>query len=154
MIVTEPRADNLGMTPGGSEGRHSSHRPVRFDRRLLSGRTRRNLFGGLLLLAAGLGYGTWAIARLASRGAEPHAFDVPVIRVASTLVIPPDVRPAFTPTTDDETYLLAVITDQQDILFGLTVLLLRLVVAGTVAGLGLVLLTAGATEWEVRSISQ
>ena len=41
--------------------------------------------------------------------------------------------------------------DQQDLLFGITVLLLRLVVTGTVAGVGLILLTAGSTEWELRS---
>lgn len=40
---------------------------------------------------------------------------------------------------------------RQDALFGMTVLALRLIVALTVAGLGLVLLTAGSTEWELRS---
>ncbi len=49
--------------------------------------------------------------------------------------------------------MVTVISDQQDVLVGMTVLLLRLVIALTAGGLGLVLLTAGATEWEVRSES-
>lgn len=124
---------------------------MRFDRKALRGRSRRNLAGGLLLLILSLAYGSWATARLATRGAERTTFDTPVVRVAASLVTSPDVRPDFDPKTSTEFYLLAVITDQQDILFGLTLLVLRLLVAGTAAGLGLVLLTAGATEWEVRS---
>ncbi|MGE0448912.1 MAG: hypothetical protein AB7Q29_04945 [Vicinamibacterales bacterium] len=137
--------------PSVREGILRRRRPSRFDRRLLRGRALRNLAGGLLLLTIGLGYGTWSTARLAMRGAERTTFDGAVVRFAGSIVRAPDVRPSFRAKTGDEAYLLAVINDQQDILFGLTLLLLRLLIAGTSAGLGLVLSTAGATEWEVRS---
>jgi hypothetical protein len=48
-------------------------------------------------------------------------------------------------------YLVTAISDQQDTLHGLTLLVLRLIVAITFGGFGLVLVTAGATEWELRS---
>jgi hypothetical protein len=48
-------------------------------------------------------------------------------------------------------YLATVISDQHDMINGLTVLALRMVLALTAGGFGLVLLTAGSTEWELRS---
>jgi hypothetical protein len=106
---------------------------------------------GLLLGLLGLGYGVWATKRLGQRGADRQAFDRPMVTAAARLVTAPDRRPAFEPHTTNELFLLAVITDQQDIVYGLTLLALRLLAAGTVAALGLVLITAGSTEWEVRS---
>jgi len=38
--------------------------------------------------------------------------------------------------------------------FGIVVLMLRAIITLTVAGLSLVALTAGATEWEIRSALQ
>ena len=117
----------------------------------LHGRALHRLLAGLLLMTVAAAYGSWGLRRLAHRGAERDAFDRPVVAVAERLVLPPDVQPAFEPATDNERLLLAVITDQQDALFGLTVLLLRALLIAVVAGFGLVLLTAGSTEWEVRS---
>jgi hypothetical protein len=55
------------------------------------------------------------------------------------------------PENSRELYLAAVITDQQDVMLGLVLFILRMIAAITSGGLGLVLVTAGATEWEVRS---
>ncbi|MFN8061042.1 MAG: hypothetical protein U0Q12_17925 [Vicinamibacterales bacterium] len=124
---------------------------TRFRRDALCGRAKTRLLTGIALLALSVGYGGWAMSRLARRGAERGVFDGAIVGVARTLVRSPDVPPTFTPSNDNELFLLAVITDQQDTMFGLTVLVLRGMVAGTAAGLGMVLLTSGSTEWEVRS---
>ena len=63
---------------------------------------------------------------------------------------PPHLR-TVQPQNDREMYLMTVVSDQHDVMFGLVVILLRMIVALTIAGLGLVLTTAGATEWEIRS---
>lgn len=55
------------------------------------------------------------------------------------------------PENNRELYLVTVISDQQDTMFGLTLLVLRMILALTIGGFGLVLMTAGATEWEVLS---
>lgn len=123
----------------------------RFSWDVFAGRIRRRIFTGLLLLAVAVGYGTWAGRRLAERGAERSAFDQPLVGVAGRVVRRLDRIPDVRERTFAEAELAAIARDQQDLLFGLTVLLLRLVATGTVAGLGLVLLTAGSTEWEIRS---
>ena len=64
---------------------------------------------------------------------------------------PPVHLRAYVPQNDRELYLAAVISDQHDMINGLTVLALRLILAGTAGGFGLILLTAGSTEWEIRS---
>ena len=55
------------------------------------------------------------------------------------------------PQNDRELYLLAVITDQQDVMFGMTLFMLRMIATLTVGGTGIVLIAAGSTEWELRS---
>ncbi len=115
------------------------------------GRVRTRMVMGVALLTLALGYGTWATNRLAYRGSERSTFDQPVVEAAGRVVRRPDRIPDLPTRTTTELELSAVARDQQDMLFGLTVLLARLLVAAPVAGLGLVLLTAGATEWEVRS---
>ena len=130
----------------------SAHAASRFKWAIFRGRCRRNLFAGLLLLVLAGGYGAWAGKRLGTRGADASgAFDQPLVGVAARLARPPVHLGNVTPQNDRELYLAAVISDQHDTLFGVTLLVLRLMVILTIAGLGLVLLTAGATEWEIRS---
>lgn len=123
----------------------------RFRRELLVGSVRYRLLGGLGLLVLAMWYGSWAAAHLARHGAERDAFDRPVVNFASRIVTAPDVEVRFVPKTEDEVYLLAVVRAQQDTVFGVTLLLFRWILTSVVAGMGMVLLTAGATEWEVRS---
>jgi hypothetical protein len=126
-------------------------RPRRFRREALNRRARWRLLGGLLLLVVALGYGAWAARRLGTPGQEGAAMDHPLVRVATRMTAPLRIPIAGEPRTGDEQLLRALVRDQQDVVFGLTVLILRLLLAGTVGGLGLVLLTAGSTEWELRS---
>lgn len=123
----------------------------RFSWDVFAGRIRRRILTGLLLFAVAVAYGTWAGRRLAERGSERGTFDQPLVRAAGRLVRRPDRIPDVRERTFAEAELAAIARDQQDLLFGLTVLLLRLLATGTIAGLGLVLLTAGSTEWEIRS---
>jgi hypothetical protein len=115
------------------------------------GRVRSRVVLGVVILALALSYGTWSTQRLSQRGSERQTFDQPLVSAAGRLVQRPDRIPHVLTRTQTELELSAVARDQQDLLFGLTVLLLRLLMAGTVAGLGLVLLSAGSTEWEIRS---
>jgi hypothetical protein len=73
------------------------------------------------------------------------------VRAAQRMVPPPKHLKDVWPENSRELYLAAVITDQQDVMFGLVLLMIRMIAAATAGGLGLVLVTAGATEWEVRS---
>lgn len=123
----------------------------RFRWDVLRGRSLHRLVAGIVVLTIALGYGTWATRRLAQRGPDVDAFDRPLVHVAASLLRRPDDIRRLPSATSREQFLLVVVADQQDALFGVTVLLLRLLAAFTVAGFGLVLLTAGATEWEVRS---
>ena len=123
----------------------------RFQWAAFRGRCRRNLVSGLVLLAVVGAYGIWAGQRFSRRGADLSAFDQPLVRAAARMVPPPVHLRTIQPSNSRELYLATVVSDQQDVMFGLSVLLLRLIVTMTLGGLGLVLLTAGATEWEVRS---
>jgi hypothetical protein len=123
----------------------------RFERSLLRGRCRRNLVAGLILLALTVGYGSWGANRFGRRGADANAFDQPIVRAALRMVPPPFHLKDVFPRTDRELYLSTVISDQQDVMFGLALLILRMIVTLTFGGLGLVLVSAGATEWEIRS---
>jgi len=123
----------------------------RFHWSVLRGRCRRNLLGGLVLLLVALAYGIWAGNRFRSRGADATAFDQPIVRAAAGMVTAPPHLRTVKPQNDREVYLMAVVSDQHDVMLGLLVILLRLIVALTIGGLGLVLTTAGATEWEIRS---
>jgi hypothetical protein len=124
---------------------------TRFRWSALKGRCRRRLLGGLVLLAAAAAYAWFAGAHMASRGADDHAFDQPLVRMAARMNPPPAHLRAYAPQDERELYLAAVISDQQDMINGLTVLALRLILAATAGGCGLILLTAGSTEWEIRS---
>jgi hypothetical protein len=124
---------------------------ARFDRSLFTGRCRRNLLGGLAVLVLALVYGGWAGDHFRHRGADAAAFDQPLVRAARGMVVEPVHLRALQPQNDRELYLVTVVSDQHDVIFGLVVLLLRALVALTLGGFGLVLATAGATEWEIRS---
>jgi hypothetical protein len=126
-------------------------RPPRFAWAALAGRCRRRLAAGLVLLALSGVVALFAGRQFAHRGADLRAPDQPLVRLAADLARAPDAVSALTPRDDRELYLLAVISDQRDMLFGLTVLLLRAIVALTLGGLGIVLLTAGSTEWQIRT---
>jgi hypothetical protein len=123
----------------------------RFVRSTFRGRCRRNLLAGLVLMVLGGVYGAYAAERFGQRGADARAFDQPVVRAAQRMVPPPKHLKDVWPENSRELYLAAVITDQQDVMFGLVLLMIRMIAAATAGGLGLVLVTAGATEWEVRS---
>ena len=123
----------------------------RFRWSLFQGRCRRNLLVGLVLCVVAGAYGSWAAHRLANRGADARAFDRPLVSLAQSLVRPPAGVRAFRPQTTGEFYLLTEVSDQRDVLEGLTAFLLRLIIVMTGGALGMVLLTAGATEWEIRS---
>jgi hypothetical protein len=124
----------------------------RFHRSLFRGRCRRNLLGGLALLIVALGYAGSAGGHFRRRGSDATAFDQPLVRAAAAMVVEPVHLRNVQPQNDRELYLITVVSDQHDVMLGLVILLLRMIVALTVGGLGLVLATAGATEWEVRSL--
>ena len=128
-------------------------RVSRFSRSVFRGQVRRRVVVGAIMLAVAIAYGTWATHRLGVRGSERDTYDQPVVAAAGRMVQRPDRVPHVAIRTPTELELSAVTRDQQDLLFGLTVLLARLLVTGTVGCLGLVLLAAGSTEWEVRSES-
>jgi len=130
----------------------SRQRP-RFVRSLFRGRCRRNLLIGLVLLVLAGAYAIWGGLRFSSRGADARAFDQVLVRYGAGLVGVPVHLIGFVPLGDRELYLTTVISDQKDVMDGLTILLLRMILSMSIGGLGLVLLTAGATEWEVRSES-
>ena len=124
----------------------------RFARALFTGRCRRRLLTGLVLMLLAAGYGIHAARRFATRGADLSAFDAPVVvPLAQSLVPQPADLQRMEPTNTRELYLMAVISDQQDVLTGLVVLALRLIPALTVGALGIVLVAGGSIEWEVRS---
>ncbi len=102
------------------------------------------------MLLAGL-YGGWAAVHLGRRGADAETFDRVLVRAATRMVPPPAHLRSIEARNDRELYLVTVVADQQDVMAGLMVFVLRLILIATLGGLGLVLLTAGATEWEVRS---
>lgn len=123
----------------------------RFSWAVFCGRVRARILVGLAILLVTLAYGTWATRRFGERGSERETFDRPLVDAAAQMVRRPDRIPDIVVKTSTEVELAALARDQQDLLFGMTVLLLRLLAAGTVSGLGLILLTAGSTEWEIRS---
>jgi hypothetical protein len=117
----------------------------------LNRRARRRLLGGTLLLVAALAYTGFAGVNLARRGADDRAFDRPLVRLAVRVnPLPPHLF-MYQPQTAREVYLSAVIRDQRDMVLGLTAFVLRLIASVTVGGFGLILMTAGSIEWEVRS---
>jgi len=124
---------------------------TRFVWSALRGGCRRKLGAGVLLLALSTAYGLYAGRQFGIRGSDDHVFDQPLVRVARAMTPAPRHLGTITPENTRELYLVTVISDQQDVTFGLTLLILRSIVVLTVGGLGMVLLTAGSTEWEIRS---
>ncbi len=116
----------------------------------IHGRALRLLIG-LALLVIGLGYGSWAALRFGIRGADGVGFDRPILDAARSLVPAPVVTQTMRPTNNRELVMMGAVFGQHDTVVGFAVLLLRSIAALTVVGFGLVLLTAGSTEWEVRS---
>jgi hypothetical protein len=115
-----------------------------------NGRCRTRLLTGLVLMVVGLGFGTWSMARLGEASVQQR-IEGPIATFAARLVAPPLFLRGFRPASDRERALFVALVWAQDALFGMTLLALRMIVALTLAGLGLVLLTAGSTEWQVRS---
>jgi hypothetical protein len=103
------------------------------------------------MMALAIAYGAWAGSHFGRRGADEHVFDWPVVQVAARLTDLPTDLHGTQPQDNQELYLLAVITDQHDVMFGMTVFMLRMIATLTVGGLGIVLVAAGSTEWELRS---
>ncbi len=123
----------------------------RFRWSALRGRCRVRILVGLAVLLLALAYTSYAGQRFGHRGYDDRGFDTPIVRLAHTFTPPPRHMRDMTAENERELYLITVISDQQDVVFGLTAFLLRMVVSTTIAGFGLILLTAGSTEWEIRS---
>ena len=103
------------------------------------------------MMAIAIAYGSWAGGHFSRRGDDVHVFDWPMVRIAAQLTNLPEAIGGAEPQNERELYLLAVITDQHDVLFGITLFVLRMIATLTVGGLGIALIAAGSTEWELRS---
>ena len=125
--------------------------PRRFRWSALRGRVRRRLAAGLVLLMLAGGHAIWAARHLSVRGSDDGAFDQVLVSAARSVTAIPNEAERFTPQSDRELYLKAVLTDQQDLTFGMALFMLRMILTVTLGGLGMVLLTAASTEWEIRS---
>lgn len=123
----------------------------RFQWSALRGRCRRRLAAGLLLMAVAASYGVFAGRSFSRRGADARAFDRVLVQAGERLTGLPAALRGVQPRDDRELYLLSVITDQQDVLSGMTVFMLRMIAALTIGGIGMLLVAAGSTEWELRS---
>lgn len=104
----------------------------------------------MLLLVAG-GHAIWAARHLSVRGSDDGAFDQVLVSAARSVTTIPEEAQRLTPQSDRELYLKAVLTDQQDLTFGMALFMLRMMLTVTIGGLGMMLLTAASTEWEIRS---
>lgn len=118
---------------------------------MLRGRVRRRLVAGLVLLIVAAGHAVWSANHLSVRGSDDRAFDQILVAAARSATAIPEEARRLTPQTVNELYLKAVVTDQQDLSFGMALFMLRMIVTVTIGGLGMVLLTAASAEWEVRS---
>jgi len=124
---------------------------TRFRWSALNRRARRRLGGGFVLLLAALAYAGFAGFNMARRGADERAFDQPLVRLAVRMnPLPPHLF-MYEPQTEREIYLAAAFRDQRDMAIALTALVLRLIGAVTAGGFGVILMTAGSIEWEIRS---
>jgi hypothetical protein len=124
---------------------------TRFRWSALNGRARRRLAIGGLLLAVALAYAWFAGLTMGRRGADERAFDQPLVRLAVRMnPLPPHLF-MYEPRSDRELYLAAAFRDQRDMAIALTALVLRLIGAVTAGGFGVILMTAGSIEWEIRS---
>jgi hypothetical protein len=126
---------------------------TRFRWSALNRRARRRLAAGFVLLLAALAYAWFAGFNMARRGADERALDQPLVRLAVRMnPLPPHLF-MHEPQTQRELYLAAAFRDQRDMSIALTALVLRLIAAVTAGGLGVILMTAGSIEWEIRSES-
>jgi hypothetical protein len=117
----------------------------------LNTRARRRLVGGFVLLLVALAYAAFAGFSMASRAADERAFDRALVRLATRMnPLPADLF-LYEPHTDREMYLAAAFRDQRDMAIALTAFVLRMIGAVTAGGFGLILMTAGSIEWEIRS---
>lgn len=124
---------------------------TRFRWSALNRRARRRLAAGGVLLLAALAYAGFAGFNMGRRGADERAFDQPLVRLAVRInPLPPHLF-MYEPRTDRELYLAAAFRDQRDMSIALTALVLRLIAAVTTGGFGVILMTAGSIEWEIRS---
>ena len=124
---------------------------TRFRWSALNRRARRRLGSGFALLLAALAYAWFAGFNMARRGADERAFDQPLVRLAVRVnPLPPHLF-MYAPQTEREIYLAAAFRDQRDMSIALTALVLRLIAAMTAGGFGIILMTAGSIEWEIRS---
>lgn len=131
----------------------SGARP-RFSWSVFRGKCKSRLLAGLVLMLFAVAYALYAGQHFATRGADLSAFDRRMVMPLADALLPrPGHLGSIEPGNDRELYLMAVITDQQDVLNGLVVLLVRLIPALTVGTLGIVLVAAGSIEWEIRSES-
>jgi hypothetical protein len=127
---------------------------TRFRWSALNPRARRRLVGGFVLLLVALAYAAFAGFSMASRAADERAFDHALVRLAMRMnPLPADLF-FYEPHTDRETYLAAAFRDQRDMAIALTAFVLRMIAAVTLGGFGLILMTAGSIEWEIRSEAQ
>jgi len=124
---------------------------LRFRWSALRGRVGRRLAVGLVLLLVAGGHAIWSARHLAVRGSDAAAFDQLLVSAARSVTAIPEDAERLTPQSDRELYLKAVLTDQQDLTFGMALFMLRMILTVTLGGLGMVLLTAASTEWEIRS---
>jgi hypothetical protein len=124
---------------------------TRFRWSALNRRARTRLAGGFVLLLAALAYAAFAGFGLASRAADERAFDSALVRLATRMNPLPGDLFLYEPRTEREIYLAAAFRDQRDMAVALTAFVLRMIAAVTVGGFGLILMTAGSIEWEIRS---
>src|SRR3972149_9503521 len=124
---------------------------TRFVWSAFRGRCRRRVLTGLLLMIVAAVYGGFAGQRVGRRGADDRGPDQPIVRLARSMTTSPTHMRAIHPANNRELYLVTVISDQQDIMFGQTLLILRMILSLTIGGLGVVLVAGGSVEWEVRS---
>lgn len=124
---------------------------TRFRWSALNRRARRRLAAGFVLLLLALAYAGVAGFNMARRGADERAFDQPLVRLAGRMnPLPPHLF-MYEPQTERELYLAAAFRDQRDMSLALTAFVLRLIASVTAGGFGLILMTAGSIEWEIRS---
>jgi hypothetical protein len=124
---------------------------TRFKWSALNTRARRRLVGGLVLLLGALVYAAYAGSTLARRGADERAVDRPLVRLAVGMNPLPAHLSMYEPRTERELYLAAAFRDERDMSIALTAFVLRMILSVTAGGFGLILMTAGSIEWELRS---
>ncbi len=123
----------------------------RFRWSALNARARRRLTAGFGLLLVALAYAAFGGFMLARRGADKRAFDRPLVRLAAGMnPLPPHLF-MYEPGTDRELYLATAFQDQRDMSVALTAFILRMILSVTAGGFGLILMTAGSIELELRS---